>query len=479
MEGMLTYAILAVIVAGVLVSCVFIIYEHNSPTATMAWLLAMILLPFVGLGAYFIFGRRRPKMRIQLLKAIREGVGDIRSKLDFDASYHAVLERSGSRHKDLMQLAYRFGMPPTLGNEVELQNDATESYPDMFKAISGAREHVHAMYYIIRPDDSGRALRDALTERARAGVEVRLLYDDLGSWDMKLKFFKPLVEAGGFVHEYRPVHFSRFRTAYANFRNHRKILVTDGKTAYTGGINIGDEYLGKDKDIGYWRDTNIKVTGPAASHLQLIFAEDWYYVTGELLTGAYVKHGEFRQGGGHIVQVVPSGPDRLRDQVAQLYFTAITSACEKLYITTPYFIPDESVQTALIAASLRGVDVRLLVPQTYDRKIIKYASHSYYRELLFAGCRIFEYKKGFIHSKTMCVDGDLGIVGTANMDVRSFRLNFEVCAVCYSGDTPALLEEQFMRDLKDSDEIRIMKFSRRPRVDVFLENTARLMSAVL
>lgn len=475
---MLTYLILAVIVAGVLVSCVFIIYEHQSPTATMAWLLAMILLPFGGLFAYFIFGRRRPKMRIQLLKAIRDGVGDLREKLDFDASFRTVLEKSDRHHQDLMQLAYRFGMPPTIGNEVMLQSDASESYPDMFGAIAGAKEHIHAMYYIIEPDESGRALRDALTERARAGVEVRLLYDDLGSWSMKLKFFKPLIEAGGVVHEYRPVHFSRFRSAYANFRNHRKILVVDGRTAYTGGINIGDEYLGKDPAIGYWRDTNIKVTGPAASHLQLIFAEDWYYVTGELLSRAYVKHDEFRAG-GQIVQVVPSGPDRLRDQVAQLYFTAITSARKKLYITTPYFIPDESVQTALIAASLRGVDVRLLVPWTYDRKIIKYASHSYYRELLFAGCRIFEYKKGFIHAKTMCVDGDLGIVGTANMDVRSFRLNFEVCAVCYGDETAGRLEEHFFRDLKDSEEVRIFKFSKRPRVDVFLENTARLMSAVL
>ncbi len=170
--------------------------------------------------------------------------------------------------------------------------------------------------------------------------------------------------------------------AYANFRNHRKILVVDGKTAYTGGINIGDEYLGRDPQLGYWRDSNIKLTGPAASHLQLIFAEDWFYVTNEMLAADYLVKDWPDDAQGEIVQVVPSGPDRQIDQVAKLYFTAITSAQKNLYITTPYFVPDESVQTALVAAALRGVDVRLLVPMNFDRKIIKYASMSYFKELL-------------------------------------------------------------------------------------------------
>ncbi|MGA2192796.1 MAG: cardiolipin synthase [Nitrospirota bacterium] len=477
---MLIYIILAVVVAGTLLSCVFIIYEHNSPTATMAWLLAMILLPFVGLATYFIFGRHRLKMRIALLKAIREGVGDFKEKLDFERTFDAVLEKAGPKHEDLMLLAYRFpGPPPTMGNSVEVQKDAEESYPDMFEAIAGASEHINAMYYIIKPDDTGRRFRDALVERAKAGVEVRLLYDDIGSWSMKLDFFRPLIEAGGRVREYRPVHFSRFRSLYANFRNHRKILVVDGKTAYTGGINIGDEYLGMNPSFGHWHDTNVKVTGTAASHLQLIFTEDWYYVTGELLTAAYMKHYEFPRESGSIVQVVPSGPDRQRYQIAQLFFTAITSAKKKLFITTPYFVPDESVQTALIAASLRGVDVRLIVPKKCDSKIIKYASHSYYTDLLEAGCRIYEYTKGFIHSKTMSVDGELGIVGTANMDVRSFRLNFEICLVCYDSEVAGHLEEHFYEDIEDSEQVRLSRFVLRPRAEKFLENTARLMSAVL
>lgn len=480
---MLTGTIIAVFAVGIILSCIYIIYERNSPAATLAWLLLMIILPFFGLAAYLVLGRRRVDMRIKLLRAIRDGVGDIREKLEFQNTFNSVVKLGGcsKKYEDLMLLAYRFpGLPPTMGNGIKVLKDADASYPEMFKSIKEAKEHIHAMYYIIEPDEAGRMLRDALVEKAKEGVEVRLLYDDIGSISMKLSFFKPLIDAGGMVREYRPVHFARLRTLYANFRNHRKILVVDGKTAHTGGINIGEEYLGRDPRMGYWRDTNIQVTGPAASHLQLIFAEDWYYVTGELLTKAYVKppHQDIESGDG-IVQIVPSGPDRSRNQIAHLYFTAITTARKRLFITTPYFVPDESVQTAIIAACLRGVDVRLLVPQTCDRKIIKYASHSYYRELLEVGCRIFEYKKGFVHSKTMSVDGELAIVGTANMDLRSFRLNFEVCAVCYCGETARMMDEQFLADLEDSETIRMKSFRKRPGADIFLENVARLTSSLL
>jgi cardiolipin synthase len=281
------------------------------------------------------------------------------------------------------------------------------------------------------------------------------------------------------VFPYRPVHFARFRSFYANFRNHRKILVVDGETAYTGGINIGDEYLGNDPKIGFWRDTNIRLTGPSANHLQLVFAEDWYYVTKELLGPNYVNSVDNPETGGGIVQIVPSGPDRAREQIAQVYFTAITSAKSTLYITTPYFIPDEAVQTALVAAALRGVDVRLLVPRKSDTMTVTYASRSYYRELLSAGCRIYEYRKGFIHAKTMSVDGELGIVGTANMDIRSFKLNFEVCAVCYDKDVAEELDEHFLEDIRDSEQVRLSTFSKRPHVDKLLENTARLFSSML
>ena len=479
---MITYLIAALILTGILSSCIFIIYEHNSPAATMAWLLAMIFLPFVGLFAYFLIGRRRLDMRVQLLKAIRDEVGDIRDKLDFDGVIKTVLKSTGesNRHHDLMLLGYRFpGLPPTYGNTTEVLKNADEAYPEILKSIAGAKHHIHAIYYIIQPDGSGRAFRDALVQKAKEGVEVRLLYDDIGSWRMKPDFFKPLVDAGGKVVTYRPVSFSRFRTIYSNFRNHRKIVVIDGRSAFTGGINIGDEYLGKVSEFGFWRDTNIKITGPAAGHLQLVFAEDWYYVTGELLTDSYIGLPHLDEDPEGIVQIVPSGPDRSREQIAQLYFTAITSARRTLYITTPYFIPDEAVHAALVAACLRGVDVRLLVPGKFDRKIMKYASRSYYRELLRAGCRIYEYKKGFIHAKTLAADGDLGIIGTANMDIRSFRLNFEVCAVCYDKDVAAEMELQFLEDLKGSERIMRSTFSKRPRVDIFLENTARLMSSLL
>lgn len=479
---MFTALIIATLVIGIFSAVVFIIYERNSPAATMAWLLVLLFLPYVGLAAYFLFGRRRLKTRVRLIRAIREEVGDLWERLDFDGAMKEALKATDGlpKYQDLMLLAYRVpGLPPMLGNRVQVINNADNAYPALIESIASAREHIHALYYIIKPDESGRRFRDALVERARAGVEVRLLYDDIGCWQIKPDFFRPLVEAGGKVSEYRPVRFARFRTFYANLRNHRKILVIDGWTAYTGGINIGDEYLGKDSERGFWRDTNVKVTGPAASHVQLVFAEDWYYSTGELLTEAYSRHAEMPPAGDAIVQVVPSGPDRSREQVAQLYFTAITSARRSVYITTPYYIPDEAVQTALIAASLRGVDVRLLVPGKPDRKIIKYASRSYFRELLAAGCRIYEYRKGFIHAKTLSADGELGVIGTANMDIRSFRLNFEISAVCYDSKVAEALDMQFMQDIADSEQVRLAAFSRRPRLDQFIENLARLTSSLL
>ncbi|MBI5190185.1 MAG: cardiolipin synthase [Nitrospirae bacterium] len=479
---MLTYLIIATLLIGIISAAVFVVYEKNSPAATMAWLLALLFIPYLGLAAYFLFGRRRLKTRVRLIRAIREKVGDLWETLDFDGSMKDALKATDGRPKyhDLMLLAYRVpGLPPTLGNLVQVQNNAEDAYPAILSSIASAREHIHALYYIIKPDSSGRKFRDALVERAKAGVEVRLLYDDIGCWQIKPDFFAPLVEAGGKVSEYRPVRFARFRTFYANLRNHRKILVIDGQTAYTGGINIGDEYLGLDAEMGFWRDTNVKLTGPAAAHVQLVFAEDWYYSTGELLTQAYVRQGETKPEGGGIVQIVPSGPDRSREQVAQLYFTAITSARKSVYITTPYYIPDEAVQTALVAASLRGVDVRLLVPGKPDRKIIKYASRSYFRELLAAGCKIYEYRKGFIHAKTMSSDGDLAIIGTANMDIRSFRLNFEISAVCYDGAVAEELDAHFMEDIANADRIQLATFSKRPRVDQFIENMARLTSSLL
>jgi len=478
---MLVPIIISAIATGVLMSCVFIIYERNNPSATLAWLLSMILFPFVGLFIYFMFGRRRLKTRVRLLRAIRAEVGDIRRKLDFEGAFKAALSSPGAeRHEDLMKLAYRFpGFPPTTGNKVEVQFNADNAYPAILSSIAEAKHHIHALYYILNPDDAGQAFRDALVEKARQGVEVRLLYDDIGSWETQPAFFDPLVEAGGKVHEYRPVHFSRFRTIYANFRNHRKIVVVDGETAFTGGINIGDEYLGKDPSTGFWRDTNIKLTGPAASHLQLVFAEDWYYATGELLTSSYVSHTSPNGGGGSVTQIVPSGPDRDMQQVEHMFFTAITSARKTLYIATPYFIPDESVQTAIIAAALRGVDVRLLVPKKADKLIIHYANRSYYREALAAGVRIYEYNKGFMHEKLLTADGEVGIVGTANMDLRSFRLNFEVCAVCYDSSVAGELDRQFMLDLGDSSRVHMSSFMKRPHIDKFLENMARLTSPLL
>ena len=359
--------------------------------------------------------------------------------------------------------------PPSQCDSVAIYHDPLVTFDAVEEAILAAQHHIHICYYIFDHRRSGLRFREALIKKAKEGVIVRFLIDDVGSSSLTRHFIKPMREAGIMFAKFNEVAFSRIRSR-VDFRNHRKIVVCDGTVGFTGGVNISDNYLppiGGRKAAGDrirdaakdrkghgdpWRDTHVKITGDAVRWLQLTFLDDWYYAT-----GFAARHRDYfpaqTRVGQHLVQIVASGPDRDVEPIQMLYLAAIAMARERVYATTPYFVPDDAVLTAFTTAAMRGVDVRVLVPRRSDSLVVTAAARSYYDALLAAGVRVYEYQPTMIHSKTLVVDDFFAAVGTANMDNRSFRLNFEVSAILYGTEHAETLCQQFRKDLTASKEI--------------------------
>ena len=369
------------------------------------------------------------------------------------------------------------GNLPTRGNSVELLRNASRAYPEMLRTIAEAQHHVHLEMYIFRTDETGEQFIDALVAAVKRGVEVRLLLDSVGCVGVDLARLRPLQELGGRVEFFAPLRL-RPLTQRLNFRNHRKILVVDGISAFVGGLNIGDEYLGLDPTLGNWRDTSLKLCGRAANHVQLVFMEDWCYVTDEVLAGGVYFNTE--DGAGEAtVQILPSGPDLEWGAIHHAFFRAIAGADQRVYITSPYFVPDSTMFDALTTSALAGIDVRLVVPSRSDLRLVAAAGRTYFSELLEAGVRIFEYQAGFIHAKTVVIDDWAALLGSANMDIRSFRLNFEINAIVYDHEFVQAAAEVFAMDLAHSREVTLAECRRRNLPTRFFEGVARLMSPLL
>lgn len=477
-------------VIWIVVMGVGIVLERRSPVATIAWIVLLAWLPFLGVAVYFFFGPRRLKRR-----TLKRAAGQ---KL----LAHAVASiREDSEHPiargQLAQMIVGAGeAPPLRATKVELHFDGETAYAAIFRAIEQAQHHVHLEYYIYEPGKIGAELRDRLTACAKRGVEVRLLIDWVGSHGLRGSFFAPLVAAGGELAWFNPVASRRINWRFTNFRSHRKICVVDGQVAFTGGMNIADCHGGDDmvgsahlgarmsggpaaRDAKYWRDTNVQFEGSAVRALARIFLEDWYFATEKPPpTGdAYLLPP--RKEGDELVQVVASGPDQLNYAIRKLYFGAITSARERVWLETPYFVPDEALTEALVSAALRGVDVRLIVPERGDNRVVDYAARSYFPELLRVGAQVLEYTPRFIHAKTCVIDSDLSIVGTANLDNRSFRLNFEVVVAIYGDKTNQALAAAFENDLEGTRPVKNKELRREPFVQRAGEAVARLFSPLL
>ena len=464
----------------------FALVERRTPAAPLAWLFALVFLPGLGVLLYVGFGRRRLVRRRTEVSAVRLRVRRALQAHDraTGGASGRTLEAADVATAGMIALARNTaGAGASTGNRTRLLLNAATTYREMLAAFAAAQDHIHVLFYIIQPDATGRRMRDALTARATDGVEVRVLYDAVGSMSLPAEFWAPLEKAGGRTAAFAPVglwHRLRRRDRI-DFRNHRKIIVADGRIAFTGGINVGREYLGLNPEIGRWRDTHVALEGPSVLVCQRTFAEDWLDATSELLDGGryYPETPPLGDDATATVVVVPSGPDQFFAPMHLMHFHAIASARSRVWITSPYFVPDPVIEVALITAALRGVDVRLLLPARSDSLLVTLASRAYYPDLLKAGVRIFEYERGFVHAKTLVVDDWLGSVGSANMDIRSFHLNFEINAFVLESTATNELAGHFANDLTQAREIAVAEYQHIPYVRRLTMAAAKLMSPLL
>ncbi len=460
---------------------VVIVLENRDPVKTIAWLLVLILLPIFGIVLYFFFGRNFRKIRTFNRKAAADyqQIKNLRGLhfLDLESKNFFNDEKIRQKSSIINLLMNNSKALLTEGNHVAVLNNGTETFPEMIRALKSAQDHIHMAFYIISDDKIGNTIRKILEERAKAGVDVRVIYDGVGSWTLSNRYIRSLQQAGVVIKAFRPVNFP-FLTSKVNYRNHRKIVVVDGKVGFVGGINIGDKYLDGDPKLGFWRDLHLKLDGDAVKSLQAVFLTDWQFVTSQNIEGERyfpVYSVESHQ----LVQIVASGPDSAWASIMQAYFKAITSAQAHIYLSMPYFTPNRSILTALKTTALSGIQVSLILPGTSDSKINLWCSYSYLEELMAAGVDVHIYQHGFTHGKMMTVDGVFASVGSANMDIRSFDQNLEINALIYNREIAEYLEKCFIDDLRSCASLDLETFRQRPVTDKLKESSARIFSPLL
>jgi cardiolipin synthase len=455
-----------------------ILTRRRQPTSTVAWILSIILLPYVGGLLFLFFGINRVQRRKRRIRTARESIG---RRLPHHDPHHAAADKLSALNvtqQRIASLTRRIETSPIVtGNRIEVLNDTNIILRRIEEAVLSAKDSIHLEYYIWQPDKTGMRLRDLIVERARQGIHVRFLYDGLGSLALTRRFLAPLIAEKGIAAPFVPGRTFRERWSF-NLRSHRKIVVVDGRIGFTGGMNIGDEYLGRKKSLGYWRDTHLEIEGPCVNQLQRVFAEDWYYATGEeLLAPQFFP--PTHSAGSVMAQIISGGPDGNLREFHTLMFSAINDAQNQILLTTSYFVPTESLLAALCSAAMRGVRVRLLLPAKSDHWFVVYAGRSYFEELLDAGVEIYEYRRGILHAKTLTIDGCWSLVGSPNFDPRSLLLNFEVGAAMFDEGIATTLEDQFEKDLVHARRIDRDEWLKRPTRQIFWENACRLFSPVL
>ncbi len=474
--------VLVVFYVIILATTIFtIISDKRDPVKALSWIAVIVLLPVLGFLLYIVFGQNYRKRKIFNKKGIlrNQQIEGIIAKQLYAVNSPLVCNRDEILvNRDTITLLLNNNESPiTYNNKVTILNDGEETFSSIIEALRNAESSIHFEYYIIQDDVLGNQIADILIERAGKGVEVRVIYDDVGSWSLPKNYIRRLKSAGVKVEAFMPVVFPFF-TSKINYRNHRKIVVVDGKIGFTGGLNIADRYLMGTKKLGAWRDTHLRLEGKGVQSLQAVFITDWYFVNGEKLNHPryFPRHNVNDQVA---VQIAASGPDSDWASIMQAYFSAITKAKSHIYISSPYFLPNESILTAIKVASLSGVDVKLMIPYHSDSKVVYWATRSYVTELLEAGVKVYMYRSGFNHSKLLMIDGVFSSVGSANMDIRSFEDNFEVSAMIYDEGKTSELEESFKNDLQNAVLVRGYWWRNRPKLHCFYEALSRLLSPLL
>lgn len=455
---------------------VVLLTKKQQSVSTVAWMMAIVTMPIFGGLMFLVFGinrvNRRLRSRQEAAAVVNRILPRLAPHLQFTSQPMLPL------HRSLMQLSHRVaGTRPTIGNQILLLRETADAFREIEAAIETAQSSIHLEYYIWQPDRIGTKVRDLLVDKARHGVTVRFLYDSLGSMRLTRQFLQPMRDAGIRIASFVPGQTLRERWSI-NLRSHRKIIVVDGRIGFTGGMNVGDEYLGRDPHFGYWRDTHVRLEGPTVLQLQDVFALDWKYATGEDLTHPDLFPLPSTRG-GVLAQVIAGGPDQEDGAFHRLLFAAINEARSHVLLETCYFVPPPSLVSALENAALRGVRVRLLASGPVVYWYTHDAGRSYYDSLLAAGVEIYEYQRGQQHAKTLTVDGAWAFVGTPNFDARSVFLNFEVGVAMYDHGIAEQLEADFERDVVDSHRIDAEAWTRRGAWPRVRENFCRMFSPVL
>ncbi|TDO91279.1 cardiolipin synthase [Halanaerobium saccharolyticum] len=462
-----------ILILNIIFIVLLIFFERKDPTATWAWLLILTLIPVLGFILYLFFGLTPKKRRVYQRKQQADELKNNRLKY-FKRT--AEEQKAGFDHleQSIMRLGIQSDLPAEIGyNQLKIYKNGEEKFKDLFQDFKKAEKFIHANYFIINNDQLGNEFMRILTKKAAEGVEVRLLYDKMGCRNLSRYAIVNLEDAGGEVVSFAPFVLD------INYRNHRKNVIIDGQVGYLGGINIGDEYLGRSKRFGDWRDTHLKIKGESVDSQQYRFLLDWNFASGDDLLAEEKYFPEKKYKGDSALQIVSSGPDSREEEIKAMFLKMIYEAEETIYIQTPYFIPDQSMLEALMLASRAGVEVKIMVPDRGDHPFVYAANNSFVGQLLEAGARCYHYTKGFLHSKTICIDGRVLSIGTTNMDVRSFKLNFEINAFIYDRERAEYHDQLFEEDLKYSQEITKELYENRGWTMKLRESVSRLLSPIL
>lgn len=468
---------------AVILTIIVIILRTNSSSKALAYILLVVLLPVLGIIIYFSIGDnfRKRKLYKKKLKMNKKKYEELKLKIK---KYHQdLMEDESNEIGHFYKLANnnRYEYLTSSKNHSELLLNGEHKFPKLLQDLKSAKEHIHLEYYIYEDDTIGNEIAEILIQKVKEGVKVRFIYDDFGSQSIRNSFKERLKEAGVEIVPFYKIRWLLFADRI-NYRNHRKIVVIDGKIGYVGGINVSDKYINNKKQQLYWRDTHVRIEGASVQALQQTFLTDWNFCAEQdiPLSSKYfpLANAQTFQN-GQVVQIVACGPDSDYPNILFAMTQAIMLAQKQVLITTPYFIPDASFIDALKITSMSGVKIKLIVPGISDSKLVNAVSNSYYEELMEAGVEVYKYQKGFVHAKTIICDDMVSFVGTANLDQRSFELNFEIHAIVYGKTFTEQHIAAFHNDLRNSKKINLEEWKNRPKIQYFYERTARLVSPLM
>lgn len=465
---------------GVIIAIRLLLFDQRNTSSKVAWIAVIFILPVLGTISYLVFGRN-PATR-------KFSTAQVMEKAKLINAIHAIPNNTNEKLPRLSKrIAHLTSIEPIKGNKIEILTNGEETFPVLLDALRKAENHIHIQYYIFKTDAISTEIRDILVEKAKSGVEVRFMFDGLGSSKLSKAFLAPLKEAGVSIHAFDPIA-SPWIVRTANLRNHRKIVVIDGQIGFTGGLNIGEEYRSNTPDFRVWRDTHMKITGQAVIELQESFLNDWIYMENQAgAADQFISEAGLQQYfspvdvGDEWAQVIYGGPYDKEKWVRDSMLDLIDSAKESVWIVSPYFVPDEEALAVIRRVAMSGFDVRVIIPGKGDRGISFHGSNAYVKTMIEAGAKMYAYADdSFVHAKAMLVDGTRAAIGTANFDVRSFRLNHELMVFLYDESEAMLhLKRDFKKDFEDSRLFTMKDMENKPLLTRIKEVLSSLLSPIL